>query len=346
MWHRFLSPRRAPACGFACRCATRLDVLMQIGTLLIVGAAGASASTARMSSCDGHASFTIVADGGGNFEAHVNVARWQTGKRIELDFGANQVKIRPGSVSGGAALLPGNNPVFRLDEKKRAGREANPPGTISFRADGPPVRPSITCDLAASLAAFPPMPPPSPPRCAASLMWKNGRRWTGGFEAFIEVGNTGVPPGFAVRVDLRGQTGLELLAADGASLISLDGTVLLLRPTRVNAKSTITIRMRGNGGGSPQVLCIPAPPAPPPPPMACALGPSWEVTETVKEGKRYVATVGLAQWRAGTLLTLDLGSGQNVVSVSSASRCMQPLHARHARARARAWVGEHAVNRV
>ncbi|KOO23231.1 hypothetical protein Ctob_003173 [Chrysochromulina tobinii] len=83
-------------------------------------------------------------------------------------------------------------------------------------------------------------------------MYKTGRRWTGGFEAFVTVGNAGVAPGFAVQVDYRSEPGLQMLQADGAELISYVAPFLLLRPTLTDGKGVITLRLRGSGGGSPQ----------------------------------------------------------------------------------------------
>lgn len=239
--------------------------------LVFVAACTASAA-ATLSPCGRHAFFSITADGGTNFEAQVRVPRWQPGKSIALDFGVNAIRLRPTSVTGGATLLPASasaSPVFRLEARDEDGRAGAsfPPGVITFRADGLPSQPTVTCDLK-GLAAFSPAPPPPPPQCAASFIWRNGRKWNGGFEAFIDVSGGGVPPGFAVRADLKGQTGPELIAADKASLVSLESGVLLLRPELPNGRGTITLRVRGNGGGSPQVACVLAPPAPPPPPMA------------------------------------------------------------------------------
>ena len=58
-------------------------------------------------------------------------------------------------------------------------------------------------------------------------------------------------------------------------------------------------------------------PAPPPPPIACGLGASWELTETIKEGKRYLGTVRLEDWRVGSTVTLDFGAEHEVPSPES-----------------------------
>jgi hypothetical protein len=130
------------------------------------------------------------------------VPRSQPGKRIELDFGANAVRVRPESVSGATLLIAtpaagGSRTsvaAFRLEKAKKAGVAAYPPGLIRFRADGLPADPAVTCDLAEEIAAFPPHPPPPPPLCSASLMWRHGRTWPGGWEAFVDVGGRGIPP--------------------------------------------------------------------------------------------------------------------------------------------------------
>ena len=58
--------------------------------------------------CDGRASFRVTEDGGTAFGGAVRVARWQPGKKIELDWGGNGVRLRPESVEGGAKLLEAN----------------------------------------------------------------------------------------------------------------------------------------------------------------------------------------------------------------------------------------------
>lgn len=301
-----------------------LQAHMAVAALLV---AVAVTHAGALEPCGTHASFEVTADGGTNFEARLHIARWQVGRTVALNFGANAVKVRATSVTGGATFSEErSHATFYLGVMKgKSGSTTTssgnfPPGVITFRADGlPSSQPVITCDLDPTIAAYSPSPPPPPPHCAASFMYRGGRRWNGGFEALIDVGNGGVAPGFAVRVDFKQQTGLELLAADGASFISYEAPYLLLRPTLKDGKGTITLRMRGGGGGSPQVLCVPAPPAPPPPPLACGLGATWQATETLKEGKRYGASVSFDSWKPGVQVTLALGVGREVVSVSSSA---------------------------
>ena len=120
----------------------------------------------------------------------------------------------------------------------------------------------------------------------ASLMWRLGRKWSGGFEAFVDVSGL-TADGFAVRIDFGPQfTEMELLATDGATQVSSPSepsSVLLLAPNLAElsamssaaasaaaqgkaggagagppskGKGTITLRVRGSSPGSPRVSCV------------------------------------------------------------------------------------------
>ena len=305
-------------------------------TLLILPAPSIAAA---LRDCGRLASFAVVQDGGTNFEAVVRVARWQPDKTVSLDFAGNAVRLRPESVSGGATLLPSEPAgaaatsatiyTFRLDPRlasSTSAANANPPGTFRFRADGMPSQPAVRCDLSERLDAFPPAPPPPPPACLASFMWRNGRKWNGGFESFVDVGGAGVPPGFVVRVDFGRLLGLEVLAAERATVLSMEGALLLLQPALGGSgKGAITLRVRGGGGsgpGSPRIQCVEAPAAPPPPPAQCALGAEWETAAadvSKGQGGKWAGTVTMDQWVSGTLVTIDLGDGSEPLSTSTAA---------------------------
>ena len=340
----------------------------------LVLAAGSPISS-PLRACGDKALFEVTQDGGTAFEAVLRVPRFQPGKRIELDFGANAVRIRPESVEGATLLMAGTsagNPVFRLDKARKdkaaiaaasaaaassSSYPGFPPGSITFRADGLPSSPLLSCDLDDALAAFPPAPPPPPPLCKASFMWRLGRKWSGGFEAFIDVGAGGslweAPGTFAVRVDFGQLKGLELLASEGASELPLPASepasVMLLSPhlgTGGNSnkgggsnKGLITLRVRGATPGSPRISCVVAPSMPPPPPMPCALDATWRVEPGQMHGQmapkgseqqqqqqqqRFSATVSLATWIPHAVLSIDLGPAHSVLSASSANTNMLP----------------------
>ena len=161
----------------------------------------ASIHAASLSPCGAKAYFEITEDGGTNFAAVVRVPRWQEGAKVQLVWGANAVSVRDESVSKSVKLTEQSSAAqsFKLD-KLHGGKDMAsemPPGSFTFRADGLPSTPELRCDLQA-LAAYPPSPPPPPPNCYASFIWKNGRRWTGGFEATLDVGGAGVPEGWVV----------------------------------------------------------------------------------------------------------------------------------------------------
>ena len=87
---------------------------------------------------------------------------------MELDWGANDVRVPPESVKGGARLI--GPATLKLEPREADGEKhaaaRNPPGTITLRADGLPSEPTLRCDLDA-LAAISPSPPPPPPHCGA-----------------------------------------------------------------------------------------------------------------------------------------------------------------------------------
>ena len=317
-----------------------------VAAALLASTASAAKSKATMHPCSDLVSFDITADGGANFEARVRVARWQPDRTVELDFGSNDVHVRAESVSGSATLIMAadstpaahQNPTFRLDalpkQRQSSAALAAPPGVFTFRADGLPSQPRVLCNLEAALTAFSPSPPPPPPQCTASLLFRNGRKWNGGFEAFVEVGGAGgVPAGFAIRIDFGRAAGstFELLAATGGALISMESpSVMLLRPELQTGNGQITLRVRGGGsggGGSPQLKCVVAPPAPPPPPSPCALGVAWDTGSSAQEAlkdDRQSGTVTLSQWVVGITVTLDFGEGYRVLSASSAVTLLAP----------------------
>ena len=87
----------------------------------LVLAAGSPISS-PLRACGDKALFEVTQDGGTAFEAVLRVPRFQPGKRIELDFGANAVRIRAESVEGATLLMAGTsagNPVFRLDKARK-----------------------------------------------------------------------------------------------------------------------------------------------------------------------------------------------------------------------------------
>lgn len=311
--------------------------------LLFLLAGATPPTSAPLPPCGAHASFEIVQDGGTNFEGEIRVARSQPGKKIELDFGANAVRVRAESVSGatllmtassGAAASGSAKPVFRLEKAKKAIESNFPPGVVRFRADGLPSQPTLRCDLADELAAFPPHPPPPPPACGASLMWRNGRMWNGGWEAFVEVGGRGIPPSsgrFAIVVDFGTAGGFEVLDIDKASVGgSEEHTMTILPDLGATGLGRITMRVRGNAPGSPRLRCVPAPPTPPPPPMPCALGASWtpspDPSGLGSSGvpPRFSGTVTLQQWVSGSEVTLAFGSGHALISSPSNSVSLLP----------------------
>jgi len=276
--------------------------------------------------CGRKAIFEITEDGGTNFAATVRIPRLQPDKLVSLDFGDNSVSIRPSSIEGDARLVSHGESrahVFELrshaDTSASSASELFPPGAFSFRADGLPSSPFVACDLGVDedgqqLEAFSPSPPPPPPYCGASLIWRNDRNWGGGFAAFVDIRGSGVAPGFVVKAQFNGQQGLELLAAEGATLHSFVGSELLLRPDAPTG--TISLRIRGKQG-TPQLRCVPEPAMPPPPPSPCALGVEWQLTDSEKEDHRYQASVTIGMWNVGTIISMDLGPGREAVSVSS-----------------------------
>ena len=278
-----------------------------VHSVAVVAASGGTSTPLRP--CGDKAAFVVTQDGGTAFEAVLRVPRFQPGKRIQLDFGSTSVRIRPESVEGATLILASGanaHPIFRLDKVKSAKDKSAaaassssssssypgfPPGAVSFRADGLPASPTISCDLDDALAAFPPAPPPPPPECAASLMWRLGRKWSGGFEAFVDVGGAGIARGgpFVLRIDFGTLSGLELLASEGATPLppaessssssSSSGSVMMLATNFPDGhgKGTATLRVRGPTPGSPRLSCVLAPPMPPPPPSRCALDATWQV---------------------------------------------------------------------
>ena len=156
--------------------------------------------------------------------------------------------------------------------------------------------------------------------CDASFIWRTGRRWGGGFEAFIDISGVGVRSGHVVAADFRTQgQGLELLKAEGAAQLSFEAGLLLLQPTLTDGRGTLTLRFRGSLA-LPQLRCIEAPPTPPPPPSPCTLGAAWDgAAEVIVEGSTYGATLRLRQWVPGTLVGVALGAGRQVTSVSAAA---------------------------
>ena len=138
----------------------------------------------------------------------------------------------------------------------------------------------------------------SSPSSASNFFWRNQRHWSG-FAAALDVkGRDGVGPGWCVRVDFgRGRTPPTVLSLSGA--VELSGAsdegpaVKYLRPD--TPTGTISLTLRGDQA-SPRLQCVAQPAAPPPPPLPCLLGATWEPSETVKEGKRYVGVVNVASW--------------------------------------------------
>eukprot|EP00965_Chrysotila_dentata_P246644 6207286-Pleurochrysis_carterae.AAC.1 len=330
------APAARPAAPMA---ATRLHWLC----LLLLLLREASVARASLQPCGSRATFHVTADGGTNFAGEVRVSRWQPDRQVQLQWGANSVSVRAESIAPAkaATLLTSASGsaaqhTFRLGAHggsptggEAAGRQ--PPGLFSFRADGLPSQPRVLCDLA-DLPAYPPAPPPAPLRCAASLIWRNDKKWTGGFSASLQVGGEGVPAHFVIRADFHTRATIGLLSADGAREVETADSapgVMLLRPTLTGGKGTIELRVRGEQG-SPSLSCEAEPPSPPPPPMACGLGASWQLTETLKEGSKYIGTVSLDEWRAGSTVSVDFGAAHEVLSVSSVVTQLQAgAHAEH-----------------
>ena len=243
---------------------------------------------ATLHPCGKKASFAVTEDGGTNFAAEVRVARWQADSLIVIDFKSNSVTPRSSSIVGDVALVSAvgaSSHTFKLLKLSGAGTRANPPGSFTFRADGLPSQPAISCDLGDELLAFSPSPPPPPPHCGASFIWRNERNDGSRFAAFLDVGGSGVPEGWLIRIAFN-QGGMGMLATEGATVRSFESGTLLIRPNLRNERTTISLRLRGKQA-SPQIACVLEPAAPPPPPSTCALGTQWELTEAVKEGKRY-----------------------------------------------------------
>ena len=54
---------------------------------------------------------------------------------------------------------------------------------------------------------------------------RNERNYGTGFASFLDVSGSGVPEGWLVRVSFNGQSGMELLAADGGEMRSFEGVL-------------------------------------------------------------------------------------------------------------------------
>ena len=119
--------------------ATAMLALATIAVAVVAAPAAASSAGAAstMASCGNRATFSITQDGGTNFEAEVHVARMQPGKRIELDFGTNAVRVRPESVSGATLVVASSSPSSDTAPTLEGGvaKPSNPLFRISSAAD-------------------------------------------------------------------------------------------------------------------------------------------------------------------------------------------------------------------